>query len=134
MDEKTEMNSHDWDGCLMCAVRALTLGTPKTWGLMKAGKEMQPGDSITGVVVRKGEQPSHYEARVPYLDLWLGGIERVRVAGHGQSLRAALESTEADVGDTVTVVFDGTYEFKRKGTNEPATMRKFSAEVRRGHH
>lgn len=133
MEEKTEKTEqvHDWDGCLVCAVRALTMGTPKNWGLGKDNLEV--GASVTGVVMRRGEQPSHFESRVPYVDLWLGGVERVRVAGHGTSLRTALECAEAEVGDTLTVRYEGEVEIL-SGRMKGSLLRKFSAEVRRGHH
>lgn len=125
------IDEHDWDGCLMCAVRTLTLGTPKNWGLDK--DTLEPGASITGVVMRQGVQPSNYAGQVPYVDLWLGGIKRVRVAGHGMSLRNALEAAETEVGDTMTVTFEGTEEIQT-GKMAGRSFRVFAIEMKRGHH
>jgi hypothetical protein len=132
MGMTTMIETHDWDGCLMCAVRALTEGRPVDWATHKSRVE---GDTVTGVVLRQGVQPSHYsEAQVPYVDLWLGGVERARVAGHGQVLREALISAELQVGDTVTVTFEETKTFTPKGRSEPVTYKVFTVEVARGHH
>lgn len=50
----TEQEVHDWDGCLMCAVRALTEGRAPEWAL---NNDRKPGDTVTGVVLRQGETP-----------------------------------------------------------------------------
>lgn len=130
----TKTDTHDWDGCLMCAVRALTEGRPQTWGLRAKGEaDPTPGSSVSGVVMRMGEQASHFESKVPYVDLWLGGIERVRVAGHSISLREAIISAELQVGDSVTFTYEGEVQFQPKNGG-PSSFRKFSATVERGHH
>lgn len=128
----TDTTAHDWDGCLICAVRALTEGRPRDWSMTK---DLEPGTAITGVVVKTGEQPTHWgdNGRTAFLDLWLGGIERVRVAGHSISLRNALEAIEAQIGDTVTVTFDGPVELTT-GRLKGQTMKIFTASVERGHH
>jgi len=126
-------DTHDWDGCLMCAVRALTEGRPKEWVIRPKSEEMTPGESVTGVVMRMGEQPSHYEDRVPYIDLWTGGIERVRVAGHGMSLRESLLAAEIQVGDTVTVTFERVADIQT-GKFRGQKFRVFAVDVKRGHH
>lgn len=130
----TEMmnETHDWDGCLMCAVRALTEGRPKDWAMTK---NLEPGDTVTGVILRQGTQPTHWsDSPVPYVDLWLGGVTRVRVTGHGQVLREALVSAETQVGDTLTVTFEGTRELPPKGGRGPLTYKMFAVSVDRGHH
>lgn len=126
----TTIEPHDWDGCLMCAVRALTEGRPKDWVMTNT---LEPGQAITGVVLRQGQQPSHYEPQVPYVDLWLGGPERVRVAGHGLSLREALLAAETQVGDTVTVTFEGESEIQT-GKFKGHMFKRYTVGVRRGHH
>ena len=60
-------------------------------------------------------------------------MERVRVAGHGMSLRGVLEAIEAEIGDTVTIRFEGEQEIQT-GKMAGKTFRKFSGDVRRGHH
>jgi hypothetical protein len=128
----TTIETHEWDGCLMCAVRALTEGRPRDWATRK---DMAEGDTVTGVVLRMGSQPTHYtDAQAPYVDLWLGGVERVRVAGHGAVLREALISAEIQVGDTVTVKFEGTKEFQPKAGRGPLSYKLFTVTVERGHH
>lgn len=128
MTEQEEV--HGWDGCLMCAVRALTMGRPIDWA---QSKNREVGDTVTGVVLKAGVQPSHYEVQVPYLDLWLGGPYRVRIAGHGMSLRNALEAIEAEVGDTVTVTFTEIREIQT-GKYKGNEFKVFDVEVKRGHH
>lgn len=124
------IETHDWDGCLMCAVRALTEGRAKDWSM---DPERKVGDTITGVVLRQGQQPSHFEAQVPYVELWLGGAERVRVAGHGMVLREALLAAEIQVGDTVTVTFEKVAEIQ-KGPRAGTTYKVYEVTVQRGHH
>ena len=128
----TDTTAHDWDGCLICAVRALTEGRPRDWPMTK---DLAAGTTITGVVIKTGDQPTHWadNGRAPFLDLWLGGIERVRVAGHSLSLRNALEAIEAQIGDTVTVTFDGSVEITT-GRLAGQMMKTFTASVERGHH
>lgn len=129
----TTTNEHDWDGCLMCAVRALTEERPREWSLRPVGQEFEPGESVTGVVLRQGEQPSHFESRVPFMDLWLGGVERARVAGHGMSLREAMLAAEIQVGDTVTVTFEKETEIQ-SGKYKGKPFKLFTVAVKRGHH
>lgn len=122
--------THDWDGCLMCAVRMLTEGRSKDWPL---DPDRKPGDTITGVVLRQGIQPSHFESQVPYVDLWLGGPDRARVAGHGSSLRDSLDAAETQVGDTVTVTFEKVHEIE-SGKYKGRPFKVYTVEVKRGHH
>jgi len=123
----TDMTAH---GCLICAVRTLTEGRPREWSTTK---DLDPGTTITGVVIKTGDQPSHFEAQVPFLDLWLGGLERIRVAGHSLQLRNSIEALEAKIGDTVTVTFGGSVEIKT-GRMAGQMMKTFTATVERGHH
>jgi|SRR6478735_6506643 len=122
----TENETHEWDGCLMCAVRALTEGRPREW----VGTA-EPGSTVTGVVLKMGTQPTAWgSGQAPYLDLWTGGVSRVRVAGHSTVLREALLAAEAQVGDTVTV----TRHEDRANVKTQNTYRVFSVEIERGHH
>lgn len=123
---------HDWDGCLMCAVRALTQGRAREWGAVSM-PELKAGDSVTGVVLRQGNQPSHFAGQVPFIELWTGAIDRVRVTGHGTVLRLAILSQELEVGDTVTVTFDGEKEIKG-GKYADKTFKAYTVDVKRGHH
>jgi hypothetical protein len=114
------------DNCLMCAVRALTAGDPElTW------KPETEGQMVSGVVLRQGETESHY-GPAPYVDLWLGGTARTRVVANPLMLRAALERAEAEVGDTLTIWFEGWSE-PIHGPNRDRRVRVFRAAVRRGH-
>jgi hypothetical protein len=121
---------HDWDGCLMCAVRALTEGRPKDWSaLVKT-----PGETVTGVVLRMGNQPTFYSNEpVPFVDLWLGGVTRVRATGHSMTLREQLVAAEIQVGDTVTVRFDGEAKGAMKSGKQMA-YKTWTVTVERGHH
>jgi hypothetical protein len=127
----TEIAGHHEDDCLMCAVRALTEGRAKEWW---------PEDpaEVTGVVLRQGTQPTHYSGPTLFVELWLGGRERVRVAGHSSMLRSLIEGSEIQVGDTVTVRYLGKKPIK-SGRPEPSrsTMpreyKAFELEVQRGH-
>jgi hypothetical protein len=124
--------THDWDGCLMCAVRALTEGRPKDW---TADKDRKSGDTVTGVILRQGVQPTHFsDDPVPYVDLWTGGVNRVRIAGHSLMMREQIISAELQVGDTVTVTreADGMAATKTSGTLRAYKVYRITVE--RGHH
>lgn len=136
MTKPIEQGEHqEWDGCLVCAVRAMTQGRPKDWAMTK---DLAPGSTVTGVVMRTGSQPTHYNTDpVPFLDLWIGGVDRVRVTGHSQSLREQIVSAEAEVGDTVTATFVEIRHFQSKFDrpgDAPRTMKIFEVSVERGHH
>lgn len=110
----------------MCAVRALTSGEPEvTWRPETEGQE------VSGVVLSQGETASYY-GPAPYVDLWLGGTARVRVVANPIMLRAALERAAPEVGDTLTVWFEGWSE-PIHGPARNRSVRVFRAAVRRGH-
>jgi hypothetical protein len=116
-------------GCIMCAVRALTEGEPAVkW-------QPNPGQSVSGVVLRIGHLPSPFgrSDRVLFVDLWTGGTGRIRVLAYAASLDNALRTAEALVGDRLTLTRgeDGTL---TKGMYAGRTYKTFTAEVRRGHH
>jgi hypothetical protein len=128
---ETTAKTHYWDECLMCTVRTLTEGRPPEW---TTRKELAEGDTVTGVVLGIGVQPTFWQdGQTPYVDLWLGGLNRVRVAGHGQSIRNALEAAEAKMGDTLTVTFDGERTVE-EGKFAGKTYKLFTVTVQRGHH
>lgn len=124
----TEIQGHHADGCLMCAVRALTEGRAKIWD------NREPGAEVTGVVLRQGIQPSDF-GEVPFIELWLGGFERTRILAYSSMLASLIEGAELRVGDTVTVRYVGqievpaTHRFYKPGR----TMKKFELAVERGH-
>ena len=73
----------------MCAVRQLTEGQAPFWGAD------QPGQEATGVVLRRGVQPAQFsDELVPFVELWLGGADRVRVTAWSSVLRAEIEKAE----------------------------------------
>jgi hypothetical protein len=113
------------DNCLMCAVRALTEGTPKTWAPATAG------ETVTGVVLKTGKVVTDF-GQAPYVDLWLGGHERIRISAFGNRLRHALDEVDAQIGDTLSVWFDGLGTVT-KGPMEGKPYKAFSANVQRGH-
>jgi len=127
----TEIEAHHEDGCLMCAVRALTEGRAKEW------MPEEPSE-VTGVVLRQGTQPTHFSGIAPFVELWLGGRERTRVTGHAMILSSLIEGAELQVGDTVTVQYNGKKEAKltpsqaRTGKT-PNVYKTYELEVRRGH-
>lgn len=113
--------------CLMCAIRQLTEGRPKTW------EPESDGDTVIGIVLRTGTQPSHFQGQVPFIDLWLGELDRVRVVGHAANLGQAIEAAEAKVGDRIVARFDGRRQVER-GRLAGRSYRVFTVEVQRGHH
>jgi hypothetical protein len=123
------MTDHQMDhqaDCLMCAVRALTEGDPAvTW------TPDTEGQTISGVVLRKGNLSTDF-GTIPFIDLWLGGQTRVRIKAYGSSLRHALDSVAAQIGDRLSVWFDGEAVIENgKFAGKP--YKKFSANVQRGH-
>jgi hypothetical protein len=124
----TETHDHETD-CLMCAVRALTEGDPAaTWGQT----DLEPGATISGVVLRAGEKVVMF-SKVPYVDLWMGGTGRVRVMPFGASFRHALTGSAAQIGDRLTVRFEGTHDLPAAGSRAATTYKAFSVTVQRGH-
>lgn len=118
----TEHN-HQAD-CLMCAVRALTEGTPPIWN------PQTEGEQTSGVILTTGEVSTNL-GMVPFVDLWRGGLERIRIMAYAASLRHALESAAGLIGDTLTVWYDGKRDVKlNTGTT---SYRAFSANAQRGH-
>lgn len=120
------------DGCLMCVVRQMTEGTPE---LIWPSAEINPGDEVTGVVLRVGTKPSPwgFGEDVPFVDLWTWGKDRVRVMCYPLSLRQGVEFSNFKIGDTAMIRFDGMEEVKRwqfKGRMQKI----FTVAVTRGHH
>lgn len=127
----TEIQGHHEDDCLMCAVRALTEGRAKEWATEEPSE-------VTGVVLRQGTQPTHFSGSAPYIELWLGGRDRVRVTGHAMILSSLIEGAEIQVGDTVTVRYIGKRETKQTPSQArtgkaPNQYKMFELEVHRGH-
>lgn len=122
-------HGHHQDGCLMCAVRALTSGTPQAWVPIV-------GEWVSGVVLARGRTVSQFASSpadtVPYLDLWLGDMDRIRVIGFGVVLTDLIEREDPQVGDTVTVTYLGSA-LVQAGKNVGKEYKKYNLEVRRGH-
>lgn len=122
--------NHEPDGCILCAVRALTEGEPKTWW------PNEPA-SVKGVVLKTGKVPSAfattYDGEVLFVDLWLGGTERVRIMAYGAILGGALTKAAPTVGDTVTVAYEGQGTIE-SGKYKGRAFRKHTVSVERGHH
>jgi hypothetical protein len=122
----TAIEGHHEDDCLMCAVRALTEGRAKEWATEEPGE-------VTGVILRQGTQPTHFSGSAPYIELWLGGRDRIRVTGHAAMLAQIIEGGELQVGDTVTVRYVGKRPIKSKRAVGPTEYKSFELEVQRGH-
>lgn len=114
------------DDCLMCTVRSLTEGRAREWNPALAG------ESITGVVLSHGYQPTHFSGSAPFVELWLGGTDRRRVTGHASVLASLIERAELKVGDTLTVTYTGKTPITR-GRMIGHEMKTYTSEVRRGH-
>lgn len=114
------------DNCLMCAVRALTEGIPPLW------RPEEVGESVGGVVLKIGEKDDPVIGKVPFVDLWRGGQNRVRFLAFGMSARAALRSAAPAVGDTLTVWYDGAKPIP-SGRLKGQPYKAFSVNVQRGH-
>lgn len=117
--------------CLMCAVRALTEGEPAVFW------NPNPGQSVSGVVLRIDHEPSPFAPnggdRVLFVDLWTGGTGRIRVRAYAASLDNAIRTAAALVGDRLTLTRgeDGTL---TRGAFAGRPFKTFTADVRRGHH
>jgi hypothetical protein len=125
----TTNEPHTPDGCLMCAVRALTEGEPTTWW------PNEPA-SVKGVVLKIGRTPSRFAfagETVQFVDLWLGGTTRVRVVAYGVTLDTALTKAAPTVGDTLTVDYVGQFTIE-SGKHRGKPFRKHTVTVERGHH
>lgn len=118
--------------CLLCAVRDLTEGEPKKW------VPKEPGDMVSGVVMRLGTftgigPDPVYPDQHPYVDLWIGGRERVRVRAHSAVLAQQIRDSEAAVGDRMTVNYEGKHQIS-SGRYEGRSYNAFTVTVERGHH
>jgi hypothetical protein len=122
----TEIAGHHHENlCLMCAVRALTEGEPEVW------VPETPGESVSGVVLRQGTVDERF-GTVPFVDLWRGGRNRIRIVAYPRMLREALNRAEVQVGDTLTVWFDGKRTIEL-GPRAGQMYKSFSSNVQRGH-
>lgn len=121
-------NQRHQDNCLMCAVRALTEGVPRIWW------PKDPGEVVTGVVLKMGEADDAF-GKVPYVDLWLGGQDRVRIQMYGSVLQNAVNTQAPQVGDMLSVWFDGERTINKHNRKDliGRTYKAFSANVQRGH-
>lgn len=129
LDELIGAGHNHENGCLMCAVRALTEGVPRAW------QPEEPG-SITGVVLTKGSFPNPLSVlssnEIRYVDLWLGGVERTRINAYGMSLSHSLHQADPQIGDTVTVTYLGVRPIER-GKWAGREYKAFEVSVQRGH-
>lgn len=118
--------------CLLCAVRALTEGDPKTWW------PGEPGASVAGVILRVDRVKSEFadlqttDGTVPFIDLWTGN-ERVRVIGYGRVLQMAMKAAAPAVGDRAVVTFTHWGAIER-GRFAGKKFRVITVTVERGHH
>jgi hypothetical protein len=121
--------NHEPDGCPVCIVRALTEGEPKTWW------PNQPA-SVRGVVLQIGRTTSQFTTSagetIPYADLWLDGLDRVRIVGYGHVGRE-LDRLKPTVGDTLTVAYTGQGTID-SGKYAGRAYRRHTVELQRGHH
>ena len=123
----TETHDHEAN-CLMCAVRALTEGDPA----VRWPTDDSMAETVSGVVLRQGELSTSV-GPVPFVDLWLGGSNRVRVMAYSASLQHALSGAAAQIGDRLQVRFDGERELPAKGGYGPRVYKAYSVNVQRGH-
>jgi hypothetical protein len=117
------------EGCLLCAVRALTEGQPEAW---------QPttlGDQVQGVVLKTGTQPSDFgrDGSVRFVDLYSGVSSRIRVWAYSSVLAREIERAEVQVGDVLTVTYAG-LGIAPTGRFAGREYKKFTVSVTRGHH
>jgi hypothetical protein len=124
--------NHDHTGretCPVCVVRALTEGEPKVWF------PSEPA-TVKGVALWVGTIPSRFAMlaadTLPVVDLWLGGLDRVRVVGYG-SLGRELDRLAPTVGDTLTVAYTGQGTIQN-GKYAGRAYRAHTVEITRGHH
>lgn len=114
----------------MCLVRALTEGEPKTWW------PNEPA-SVKGVVLVQGRVRDRFaldtDGKVSFVDLWLGGMNRVRILTYGFTLSEAMAKASPQVGDTLTVHYEGQGTIER-GKYAGRPFRKHLVEIERGHH
>lgn len=131
---KADVMSHGGNHayCLMCVVRQLTEGTPKFW------TPNTPGQKVAGVVLAVGKTAvPRFQFEVPYVDLWQGGSNRIRVVGYGTKLANGIESARPLVGDILEATFNGMSILPpnpRAGRRNEMTYQDFTVTVKRGHH
>ena len=113
-------------GCIMCAVRTLTEGTPRVW------TPGTPGQSVNGAVLAHGTTDTNFSP-VPYVDLWLGGTARIRVILFGFSLQQGVKDAQAQIGDRLEIRFNG-MKMVESVRLPSRPYRDFSVGVTRGHH
>lgn len=123
--------NHIKDGCPVCIVRALTEGEPNQWF------PSEPA-TVQGVVLKIGSQSAARNVSailgvldLPYVDLWLGGVQRVRLIGYG-SLGRDLDRLAPTVGDTLTVAYTGQGTIP-SGKFAGRAYRAHTVEIMRGH-
>jgi hypothetical protein len=120
------------DGCLLCAVRALTEGTPPVW-------KPTEGDTVRGVVLARGEHPGLFGTQT-YVDLYVNGHEgtdmehgvRVRLIG-GTVFENHLSGCSPHVGDTLTVKYLGRVAAPQTKVRPARMFRDWAMAIRRGH-
>lgn len=125
--------NHDHTGqatCPVCIVRVLTEGEPTTWW------PNEPA-SVKGVVLKIGTVPNRFSMiagdTLPYVDLWLGGTDRVRISAIGTMLGEAMRRAAPTVGDMLTVTYTGQGTIER-GKYAGRAYRAHTVEITRGHH
>jgi hypothetical protein len=121
----TPTQDHEMD-CLMCAVRALTEGDPESYWAPTT-----PGENISGVVLRTGTGTGNWGV-FPFVDLWLGGRDRIRLNAGSLGFQSELSRAAARVGDRLQVWFEGE-KILEKGRMAGRRYRAFRVEVQRGH-
>lgn len=123
------MTSHEHEqgtGCLLCAVRAMTEGVPPVWW-------PDEPETITGVILRKGSKTDDFFGSIGFIDLWLGGGERRRL-NLVRGLNRVVGDTEPQIGDTLTVNFEGIKRVELPSRFAGHQYRVHSASIVRGHH
>jgi hypothetical protein len=117
------------DSCPVCITRALTEGEPLLWW------PNEPA-TVKGVVLKVGTVPNRYPMiageTIPYVDLWLGGTDRVRISALGLMFRNQLERAAPTVGDTLTVAYTGQGTIDG-GKYRGQAYRMHTVEIQRGH-
>lgn len=122
--------------CLLCLVRQMTEGVPESVDLT------EPGDSVTGVVLRRGTVPHPFflpppDDTVPFIDLWVASAlytVRRRFIAYGFPAQRAITDTDPQIGDTWTIHYEGRRPVPNRRTGETREIKIFRADVKRGHH
>lgn len=128
-EHKNHTESGSIPGCIMCAVRTLTEGTPRIW------TPGTPGQIVAGAVLTLGHTENRFKPTEPFIhvDLWQGGTSRIRVIAYGLHLHNGLRQARPAVGDRLEIRFDGIKSIP-SGRLEGRTYREFTVTVTRGHH